>query len=336
MKIFSSVWKILGLCVFSVGANAAENCGESTPPSKDPLPEHISVSHTEGKGLGYSRGYSSLDLFLSQPFYNKTMVPFLDLRGHIFNDGKWAANGGLGFRYLSDCYKQVWGANVFYDYLQVSHGPYNQVGGGIEALGENWDVHINGYFPVGHKKKNIYRFTYESYGVVSGGSDLGLEDLDLPGFRLKAREQFALKGIDSLVSYRFCRRPYLDLHIGAGPYFYWGSSTKTTNAFDKTHKHAFGGQIRAGISFMNYVIIEGITTYDNLFRWTGQGTLILNLPFDFTFKQKKSRSNSQCCESSYCLKERLYQPVERNEIIVVDSLNRFSTNPQILDPEFEP
>lgn len=332
-----SIWKLtFGLCVFSARVFTSENCVESETACciKDPLPEHISVSHTEGKGLGYSRGYSSLDLFLSQPFADKTLVPFLDLRGHIFNNGKYAANAGLGFRYLTDCYKQVWGINLFYDYLQTSRRPYNQVGGGLEALGKHWDARVNYYIPVGHKKTNIYRFEYESFGAeaITGNPALGLADLNAPGFLVKAREQFALKCIDSLIGYRFCKTCWIDLNVAGGPYYLWGNSAKTKNAFRSKHEHVFGGCLRAKMFVTDYIILEGVTTYDSLFKWTGQGTLAINLPFNFTFRLKRS-----CCvESSYCLKERLYQSVLRNEIIVVDSLNRFSDNPEILDPEFEP
>ncbi len=144
------------LCFVYRSCGAEEN---STPepaahsPIKNPAPEHISVGHIKGKGLGYSKGYSSLDLFLSQPFSQEQLVPLLDLRGHIFNDGKYAANGGLGFRYLSERFKQVWGINVMYDYLQTSRHPYNQVGGGVEALGKKWNARINLYVPVGKKEQ---------------------------------------------------------------------------------------------------------------------------------------------------------------------------------------
>ncbi len=322
-KFFLSWALAIGFCSLSATETTSKNCTASACSLSadrlcpwEPKPELIGVSHTEGKGLGYSRGYSSLDLFLSQPLCQRRLIPFLDLRGHIFNDGKYAANAGLGLRWLSERFKQIWGFNAFYDYLQTSQRPYNQVSAGLEALGENWDARLNGYLPVGHKKKNIYRFFYE--------------DLSLEGFLLEAREQFAMRGFDSEIGYRFCKTRYFDLHVGAGPYYYWGSSAKTPNAFRKAHRHATGGRISAEVAFMNYVFLDGYVGYDSLFRWTGQGTLTLRFPFDLTFTKKS------CSKSTYCLKERLYRPVEHNEIIVIDSCNRFSTNPAVLDPEHKP
>ena len=42
------------------------------------------------------------------------MGSFLDLRGHIFNDGRGAANGGFGVRYIGN--SQVWGINTYYTF----------------------------------------------------------------------------------------------------------------------------------------------------------------------------------------------------------------------------
>src|SRR3974390_1481326 len=57
-------------------------------------PHRIDIKHIEGKGIGYNQGYTSLDgLFTSM--WND-FIPFVDLRAHVFNNGRWAANAGLG------------------------------------------------------------------------------------------------------------------------------------------------------------------------------------------------------------------------------------------------
>lgn len=322
-----SIWRlVLGCCALSVGACASECCPKTTSsrflPFQGLAPEQISLSYTDGKGLGYSQGYTSLDLFLSQPLCQKRLVPFLDLRGHIFNSGKFAANAGLGVRWLDDGHKRIWGINAFYDYLQTSRQPYNQVSVGLEALGNTWDVRLNGYLPVGPKRTPLYAFVYE--------------DLLPTGFLLKGKEQFAMKGIDSEVGYHLCRMKYFDFYAGAGPYCYWGHSAETKNALRHTHKHAIGGRLSTSISFLNYVSLEAVATYDTLFKWGGQVTLALILPFDLTFRIGGSGKNATCNENFCCLKKELYQPVLRNEIIVVDKIHRYSTDPDILDPENKP
>lgn len=286
-----------------------------------PAPEHIGLSHTEGNGLGYSKGYTSLELFLSQPLCQNQIIPFVDLRGHIFNDGKYATNSGIGLRWLNECAAQVLGVNFFYDSLKTSHRPYHQVSFGLEALNETWDFHLNGYFPVGHKKTHLFAFNY---------------DLTSSGFILVGKEQLAMRGVDFEADYHFCTSEYFDLYVGGGPYYYWGRSAQTENVFRHSHKHAFGGRLRAYASFMSCLSLEAVTSYDHRFKWTGQVTFAINLPFELPLNIWGLGRECAGYEGSCCLKEKLYQPVLRNEIIVVDRIHRHSSNPAILDPEFEP
>ena len=50
---------------------------------------HFGVRHTEARGVGYRDGYTTLEGF---GIYdnNPSFMPFLDLRGHVFNNGKLA------------------------------------------------------------------------------------------------------------------------------------------------------------------------------------------------------------------------------------------------------
>lgn len=321
LKIFfrQNIWTMLvGLCSLLFGSTPLE-CALEIPflsnlESKPSRPsKYISLSHTEGKGLGYSQGYTSLDLFLAQPFCESQFIPFVDLRGHVFNNGRFATNAGLGFRWLDSPHRQVWGINCFYDSFIASHLPYHQVSLGLEALGETWDLRINGYLPVGRKNTPIYRLSYNFSS----------------GFRAKAREQFAMAGIDAEIGYHFCKLQYLDLYAGLGPYFYSGRSQKTKNAFRKTRKDITGGRLRASALFLSYFELEGMTSYDSHFKWAGQVTLCVNIPLDWICGFRNQADDCAPCG----LMERLFQPVIRNEIIVIDRINRFSSNPEILDPE---
>lgn len=58
----------------------------------------LSIRHIEGGGIGYSQGYTTLEGFFAPNPEGLPLMPFLDLRGHVFNNGKMAANGGLGLR----------------------------------------------------------------------------------------------------------------------------------------------------------------------------------------------------------------------------------------------
>jgi len=315
---------VLRICTLS--ANETESC---SPPSccfeccPEPIPlcccppesERIGARYTMGKGLGYSRAYSSLDLFLSEPFCHNRFVPFLDLRGHIFNNGRYAANAGLGFRELNECRTFMWGLNWFYDYFQSKQRPFNQVSMGFEFFTDSWSGFINGYLPVGHKETPLYQFSYLS--------------LDPDHFLLVGTEKLALKGVDAEAGYRFCDWHCFNLYVGIGPYFYWGKSAATENAFYADHKKAFGGRFSASLTYRNWIALEGNATYDSLFKWGGQGVLSVTIPFDFFWVSKDAKG-------SCCLQERLYRPVRMNEIIVVDRLQKSSRDPNILDPRNPP
>lgn len=126
---------------------------------------------------------------------------------------------------------------------------------------------MNGYLPVGRTRTPLYAFSYRNPLFE--------------GFLVKGTEQFAMKGLDAEVGYHFCRIPCMDLYAGAGPYYYCGRSAATENAFRKVYKCLVGGRLRVCASFLNYVTLEGSTTYDSRFNWGGQVFLAVHLPFTF-------------------------------------------------------
>ena len=131
-------------------------------PEIRPHSMRFTARHIEPNGIGYDQGYTTLEGFFSPPEpWKGVWFPFLDARGHLFNDGKWAANGGLGLRYLK-C-SRIWGATAYYDYRDTKHGPFNQAALGLEALGEVWDFRINGYLPFGSKVSKAYNTKFSRF-----------------------------------------------------------------------------------------------------------------------------------------------------------------------------
>ncbi len=119
-----------------------------------PRPARIEARHIEANGVGYDQGYTTIGGFFTlSRFLDQTWVPFLDLRGHIFNDGEPALNTGLGLRYVKS---RVWGINAYYDYRKTHKTHYNQISVGLETLGRLWDFRINGYAPVGNKRSHFF------------------------------------------------------------------------------------------------------------------------------------------------------------------------------------
>lgn len=112
-------------------------------------PIRLCARHIESKGIGYSQGYTTLEAFFaSTEAWGGKWIPFLDVRGHLFNNGKAAINAGIGVRFVAE---RVWGVYGYYDYRNKMHHHYNQAALGFESLGETWDFRLNINHPFGKK-----------------------------------------------------------------------------------------------------------------------------------------------------------------------------------------
>ena len=264
-----------------------------TPPEEPavyaPKPMRLLTRHIEGNGIGYNRGYTTIEGFFA-PYQKGAWLPFLDLRGHVLNNGQLAANTGLGLRYLST--SRAWGINSYYDYRCTDHYHYNQVALGLESLGAMWDFRINGYLPVGGKASSFWGASFDRF---QGNQML-----------ISRKREFVLKGANAEIGAHIDHFEKFPLYFTAGPYYLEGKG-----------KNAYGGQVRASVDLAENFRIEGNTSYDNVFKWIGQGQVSLIIPFGHKKKVQptKKRSSSENCT----LQKRALQKVDRSEIIPVDT-----------------
>ncbi len=262
-----------------------------------PYPMRITMRHIEPNGIGYTQGYTTLEGFFAPgDFCRGSWLPYLDLRGHVFDHGNLAANAGLGLRYLGE--RRVWGANAYYDYRNTHRLHYNQAALGFEMLGERWDFRINGYLPVGKKRSHGFSLKFDHFA----GHNLFLS----------RKHEYALASVDSEVAYHMDRIEWLPVEVAAGPYYLRGN--------DQT---AWGGKLRAALDFDQYFRLEGNVSYDNLFKWIGQGQASIIIPFG---PRKRWTCRTECEEVPKCLCKtlvrRAYQRVVRSEIVPVDTKRR--------------
>ena len=208
---------------------------------------HATLRHIEGKGIGYPEGYSSFDLFLSPNVDDFSYLPQIDLRGHVFNSGRFAANVGFSVRHQHAC--RVYGASVYYDMRNADHGRFNQLGVSLESLGERWDFRMNGYLPFSRKEGDLYA-------------------THLDGLTLTGRQEIALKGLDLEVGTHFDPKQCWNFYTGAIPYCYGAHGI-----------NAWGGKLRLLARYKNYVTFEIDGSYDSLFHGIVQGQLSFTLPF---------------------------------------------------------
>lgn len=255
------------------------------------IPNQLIFRHLEGSGIGFNKGYTSLEAMIVASCSSQ-FLPYLNLRGHVFNDGHGAGNFGAGFRYLSDSMCQAVGVNVFYDMRKTSAQTYNQIGAGLEYLFPHWELRVNGYFPIGRKVSHRQDIKFDHFA----GHNLFL------GFK----REFAFIGGDAEVAWHVQPSCYLNLYFGLGPYYFKGHYKQG----------ALGGKARIEAKITDYITLQGIYSYDRLFHSRGSGELAFNIPFG----KPKCIERSECCScrSQRTLQTSLYQPPFRNEIVVVD------------------
>lgn len=251
-------------------------------------PTYLYVSHVEGDSIAFRNGYTSLGLFTVLGCQQCNFQPFIDVRGHIFNNGKKAANLGGGFRYFSCLRNSVYGVNAYYDYREGRSRDFHQIGVGLELLGPCWDLRVNGYLPIGKKigEDHAHKFPF------NGGQ-----------FAICRQRQEALTGFDAEIGKCFCiclpQRcciRELCLYVAAGPYYYDSRSCA---------HNIWGGQARVALRKCCFDFEVG-ATYDPTYRSSAYARIAINIPFSWPCGE------SACCGCNY-----ICEPVHRQEMIVL-------------------
>ncbi len=247
--------------------------------------------HSSPGGICYPRGYSSIDLFYGTQT-EANWYTYIDARAHIFNDGKPAINLGIGSRYLCECSDMIYGINLYWDYRDAKHTTFHALGAGVEFFWPCWEIHLNGYVPVNRHKKS-YRTGFQEF---SGNSAIFYKKYEL-----------AMSGGDITLGYKFLDCDCFDIKALITGYYFQGDYGE----------HAGGGMLRLRSNITDWITVEGSVSYDNEFKWLGQGELALNFPFGGPVK--RCQRAVACCEDLIAIEEQLVSKPERFEIIVTTS-----------------
>lgn len=277
--------------LFAFAASASEQ--EQPVVCEGPRSSRIDIRHLEYQGIGYDEGYTSLDLFLSNSnLWNGHHLLFLDMRGHIFNDGKPAVNGGGGWRYLFDSKSYAIGFNTYYDFRRTHRKNYNQVGAGFEFLHPQWEFRANGYVPFGARKTGPFDPIFSRF---TGNQ-----------FFIKGKYEFSMAGADAEFGWHFKQWRFIDLFAGAGPYYFVGPFGKP----------AIGGKARVQARLTPYVTVEAGDSFDQIFRNRFHVEATISIPFGP--RAKTEGSSKRACRDEYWMQQWLHTPPSRQEILVVD------------------
>lgn len=237
----------------------------------------LDLRYRTPKGVGYDKGYASIDYFLCHQWGNPELL--FNARGHVFNDGNVAGNIGLGYRHGIKEEKYLLGANLFYDFRNSKPLFANQAGLGFEFLSRNFDVRLNGYMPVG--KKNELKIKL-------------FDQFDDSSIIIQEKLLSALPSTEI----EFGAAPTSYLYVAAGSYYLFKPASADIRLGD-----AFGAKARASINLGRYCTLGGAITYDSIFKTRGQGYLSFNIPLGSKPKQKEGGRDLR------------HLPISRNEII---------------------
>lgn len=91
-------------------------------------------------------------------------LTFLDTAVRINSTGDLGGTVTLGQRFLRG--NLVLGGHLSYDIRDTGSNTFNQLGLGLEAFGDKWDMHLNGYLPVGDTQQSAG--STSSTGLASG------------------------------------------------------------------------------------------------------------------------------------------------------------------------
>lgn len=278
----------------------ADECFTDAYYPKGARANRIDVKHLEYEGIGFNEGYTSLDLFLSnpEPFYDSLYL-FFDGRAHIFNSGKPAANVGLGCRYVFKSLVDALGLNAYYDYRNSKHLDTNQFGAGLEFLSRNWEFRVNGYLPLGKKTSDLYDLEFSHF---TGHSVM-----------VSRKYDFAMYGGDAEIGCHFKRWKNFDFYLGVGPYAFKGKQIGDP---------AIGGKLRVKGRFGEYINLEASDSYDAVFHNRFNAELAISIPFGPRSKPKPGRKAS-CCKQNI-FQRWVHDTPYRNEIVVLDTKKKTS------------
>lgn len=106
------------------------------------------INH-KSQGYGYDSGYTSFDTFI--PLYQEDFSKLTAFQGNFILDnyGDVGFNAGLVHRHHVDTMERIFGGNIFYTNRQQGGNSFNQVGFGVETLGNYLDWRANAYIPIG-------------------------------------------------------------------------------------------------------------------------------------------------------------------------------------------
>lgn len=256
----------------------------------------FNFSYHTPKSIGCKPGYLTLGTRVF-PYAASSLFPFIDLRAHYLEDGRWAGNVGLGVRSLCEATNNLYGANVFYDVRQAHHHTYHQLGAGIEYIQGALETRLNLYFPLGQHSERFGTRTFLYEGGFIAESNFF---------------NYAFSHGELEIGTRFNFFSCLQSYVGIQAYYLYA-----LNSNHVSHKKAGGGKICVNTMLWDYFSLDLEASYDRIFHQKYQAAFTLTIPLDFGCPRSMT-----CCQ----LVNSLFAPIQREDMVYIKKGCSWTTN----------
>lgn len=139
------------LCPAAGHAQETES-SEIVTPSADTISPRLGVDFNTPRNGDDERSFGRVTGFIPLWQTPGNSLTFLDTAVRLNSTGDLGGTVTLGQRFLKQ--GLVLGGHLSYDVRDTGSNTFNQLGLGLEAFGDGWDVHLNGYLPVGDTQQS--------------------------------------------------------------------------------------------------------------------------------------------------------------------------------------
>jgi hypothetical protein len=146
---------LLLLGTFSAITNAQPpNTAQISDASSLRISPRIGAEFTTGAGVGYESSFGSIEGFF--PLFQTPGSNLTFLEGRLLlstENSRFSSNIVLGHRFYSANANRIYGGYISYDTRDTGSSSFNQLGLGLETLGDVWEFRGNAYIPVGDTRQ---------------------------------------------------------------------------------------------------------------------------------------------------------------------------------------
>ena len=282
----------------TIVVQAPEAVGDVTTALK--IPARFSIEHSSSSA-GFD-GITGLGGFIPLRQNSGENVTFLEGDVLVDNGGHFGWDLSLGHRRLNDEATRLRGGHIGIDGRSTGESTFYQLAAGYESLGENWDVRLNGYIPIGDTLNTLTDINTST--VLPGTSGFQSNELVLSALTERRRilkEEEALGGFDAEVATQLSEWDGGELTGAVGGYLLTGEES------------SFGGQLRLGATFKSNYTAGVALQHDGIFGTNFVVSIGANLP-NLRFQKKEEKEFQEVNEVAI----RLRDPIHRRKTVAVN------------------